>query len=78
MTYDEIMKVWTIFEIMAAKKGITPAEIRKELQEGIDLAWASTDPIIQANHLRLFPQGKPSVEAFLLKLAKDLKNELSE
>ena len=41
---------------------------RRAMQEAIDIAWQSTDPEKIAFQNQMFPQGKPTVGQFILKM----------
>lgn len=53
--------------------GISPAQSRAEMQQAIDVAWATADPDAQAYQKQLFPGGKPTVEEFIAVLGTRLK-----
>lgn len=62
--------IWKI----ALQAGKTAAEVRRDMQEAIDFAWATTDPVIKEEQLCRFPEGKPSIEHFVAQLAGEIKN----
>lgn len=49
---------------IARREGVTEAEVRREIQRSIDEAW-KTPTLMQ---LVTFPEGKPDVETFVLRL----------
>ena len=49
-------------------------EIYKEMESAIDAAWDSEDPKTKALQQLLFPEGKPAVEVFILRIAEYIKS----
>lgn len=54
-----------ILTIVAAREGVALEEIKKDIQEAIDAAWATQAPEAKARQHLLFPAGKPTPEEFL-------------
>ena len=65
----------TIFQLIAKRHGVTPEHVRAEIQIAIDAAW--NDPEGREEQQRLFPEGKPSPELFILRLAERVNQELN-
>ena len=63
----------TIFQLIAKQHGVSPKHVRAEIQKAIDAAW--NDPQGRAEQQRLFPEGKPSPELFITRLAEQVKKE---
>ena len=57
----------------ARKTGLTPKQCLADMQEAIDVAWATADPEAQAYQNQLFPAGKPTVEEFIAVLGARAK-----
>lgn len=55
----------TVIEVLANREGVPAEEVAREIQEAIDQAWASNDPMVKARQAILFPGGKPDPETFL-------------
>ena len=47
-----------------------------EMQAAIDAAWASEAPEARELQRELFPEGKPSVELFVARMAEKARKEL--
>lgn len=73
MTIMEKIKVRKVIRTLAQRDGVSSEEVLKQIQESIDAAWDNQDPAVRWKQLQLFPAGKPTVEAFVLRLAKELK-----
>lgn len=73
MTITEKIKVRKVIRTLAQRDGVKPEDVRASMQEAIDAAWENQDPAIRWKQLQMFPAGKPTVEAFVLRLAKELK-----
>ena len=55
--------------VRAAKEhGVSQEEFLAEIQQSIDAAW--NNPKGAENRARLFPEGKPSVDLFLRRIAE--------
>ena len=60
-------------DIVAKQYGVSADEVRKEMQAAIDAAWNSPDPAVRAKQRELFPNGKPSIEAFIHRVIRRAK-----
>ena len=60
-----------IFQLIAKRHGVTPEHVRAEIQIAIDAAW--NDPEGREEQLRIFPEGKPSPELFIARLAEQIE-----
>lgn len=69
MTIQQRNHVNQLIQDLAKSKGRPASQIRKEMREAIDAAWQTSDPAAQARQRQLFPEGKPSLELFILRLA---------
>lgn len=69
-------EVMTVIEDIVARiaeqEGQSPADVRRAMQEALDEAWASNDLATKRRQRELFPDGKPSLEQFILTLAAGL------
>lgn len=70
MTIMEKNRVDAVIVALALREGIPSEEVRKRMQESIDAAWDSQDPDGQAYQRQLFPAGKPTLEEFIVRMAK--------
>ena len=52
--------------------GKTPAQVRRDMQEVIDLAWSEPSAEAAAMQQYRFPAGKPTVEEFLINLSHQI------
>lgn len=75
MKFREWIRAKAVIRELARRDGVSPAAVRASMQEAIDEAWATADPAARAEQLRRFPAGKPTVEAFMIRLAGDLQTE---
>lgn len=57
----------------AQKCGVSAAEARRDMQEALDEAWATADPAAKQRQQELFPDGKPSLEQFIARVAAELQ-----
>lgn len=64
------LKGRTAIRRTACHYGKTEAEIRQEMQIALDSAWDASDPDTKRMQAELFPDGKPSLEEFIIKLSK--------
>lgn len=51
-------------------------EVEKNIQEAIDIAWATTAEEEKENQNRLFPNGKPTAEEMIETLVERVTNDL--
>ena len=74
MTIKEKIRAELVIWKVALAANKSPAEVRKEMQAAIDMAWQTATPAaIEAQYHR-FPAGKPTVEEFMIEMGKQLKN----
>lgn len=60
------------------KKGrLTAEEVRADMQEALDAAYASNDPKARANFRLLFGDKKPTLEEFIKKIAEEAHRRLA-
>ena len=65
-----------IIRQIAKENGVSPAEVKKDMQEAIREAMASPDPKVQAEWKKISPSGKePSIEELLTYLTLRLVSE---
>lgn len=73
MTIIEQNRAREILRAVAAKNGVSAAEVRQSIQEAIDAAWDNPDPAAKARQQQLFPDGRtPTVEEFLIRVSREL------
>lgn len=59
-----------VFKKVAQEYGTTPAEVRKEIANAIDVGYSNPDPKVQEKWRKYFPDGKkPSPEKFIRVIA---------
>ena len=46
---------------------------RKEIEKAIDIAWTSADSAIKEKQKQLFPEGKPTPELFIFRIAAEVE-----
>ena len=73
MTIFEKHRTKNIIKKTAKLHGTTTEQCRVDMQEVIDAAWSSADPAARARQNELFPNGKPTVEEFLNRVAAEIK-----
>ena len=54
-----------VIEKIAARHGVDANDLIDEAQAWIDMVWTSEDPLASPI-VKLFPEGKPSVEEFIV------------
>ena len=55
-----------IIRQIAKQNGVTPAEVKRDIQEAIRIGMASSDPNVQAHWKRMSPNGsEPTLEEVL-------------
>lgn len=70
MKFTEKIRAKSALHKLAKKEGTTPKAIRASMQEAIDAAWATDDTTEKATQSHLFPNGKPSLEAFIARISE--------
>ena len=68
MTFKDYLRVQAVLRATAAREGISVAEVKRNIQEAIDAAWA--DPAGREAQQELFPEGKPTPEEMIVRLGK--------
>ena len=69
------MNFKNIIRLIAKEHGVTPAEVKKDMQEAIRIGMSSTDPVAQAYWKRIAPTGKePTIEEFLAFLTSEVRS----
>ena len=60
------MNFKNIIRQIAKQNGVTPAEVKRDIQEAIRIGMASSDPNVQAHWKRMSPNGsEPTLEEVL-------------
>ncbi|MBE6811076.1 MAG: hypothetical protein E7521_08500 [Ruminococcaceae bacterium] len=60
------MKTKAIIRQIAKEHGVSPEEVKRDMQYAIKEAMKSTDPIARAHWAKISPNGKePTIEQFL-------------
>ena len=75
---DQVKAQLVIWKV-AVQAGKTPAEVRKDMQEALDIAWEGAwqhgNLQAQIAWQHQFPGGrKPTLEQFMIELGKQLRN----
>lgn len=73
MTIDQQIQAQLLLYKVAQNNGQTEEHVRQEIQAAIDVAWASGAGS-GSLAAELFPDGKPTVDAFLARLAQKLQD----
>ena len=66
-------KKQNIFKRVAEHYGTTPDVIRAEIQIAVDAAWE--DPTRKESREKMFPEGKPSPELFIQRIAEYARHQ---
>ena len=61
-----------VLQKVALQAGKTPAEVRQEMQEDIDIAWSNPSAEAAMMQQYRFPAGKPTVEEFVVMLSHQI------
>ena len=69
MRLRDKIRSMAVISLIAEQEGLTTDDVRREMQLVLNEAWASADPAAQQRQKELFPDGKPSLERFILVLA---------
>ena len=75
MKIFDSMKGRTVIRRTADHFGESELQIRKDMQEALDAAWATDDPAAKKLQEELFPDGKPSLEQFIVTLGRYIKDQ---
>jgi len=57
-----------LLEQIAKQYGVSVFEVKTDMQKALDEAWNITDEKIKAEQVKLFPNGKPSLEEFIAEM----------
>lgn len=75
MNIFDTMKGRSVIRRTAGHFGESELQIRKDMQEALDAAWATDDPAAKELQERLFPGGKPSLEQFIVTMGRYIKEQ---
>lgn len=67
-----------MFQAIAQAHNTTQEEVREAIQAAIDEAWNTTDLTVMKLRRKMFPNGKPTPEEFILTLAAHEKKNRPE
>jgi len=70
-----IFDIEKIIKTIAAQENSTSENVNEEIQKAIDIAWSSENQQEIENQKKLFPNGKPTVEEFLLTIHDAIKSK---
>lgn len=73
MKFREKLKAKAVIRRTAQQFGLSTAEVRRDMQEALDEAWATADPAAKQRQQEMFPDGKPSLEHFIARVAAELQ-----
>ena len=62
-----------LLEQIAAQNGVSVDDVAREMQSTIDATWNNPDPTARESQRKLFPNGKPSIDEFILVVARQIK-----
>lgn len=65
---EEILKAKIIIYALAKQKNIPEAELRREMEDALEQVWRQIEESGKGE--RLFPEGKPSLEVFIIRIAE--------
>ena len=72
MKFTEKIRAKSTIRKLAKREETSKRAILASMQEAIDAAWATDDPTAKAVQSQLFPDGKPSPEAFIARLSQEI------
>ena len=78
LSFKEFARGRQIIRNVAENNGQTEAEVRGQMQALLDISWSQDDPGTRAKLDALFPDGKPSLEEFILRLSGEVQKEMDE
>ena len=55
---------------LAQRHDVAASEVKRDMTYAINSAWNNPDPAVQEFQRKLFPNGKPSIDEFLLVLTQ--------
>ena len=64
-----------LLEEIAKQYGVSIFEVKAEMEKAIDEAWNNADETARAEQRKLFPNGKPTIEEFIVEMAKKVQDE---
>ena len=64
------MKPEKAIKSAAKNNGVSEQYVRDEMQKALDAAWNSSDEEALKRQRELFPDGKPTLEEFIRRVAK--------
>ena len=71
------MNLKRIIRQIAKENGVTPAEVRKDMEEAMRASMASSDPVAMAHWRNISPDGKePKLKDFIAYIAKQTTQAL--
>jgi len=68
---DENKELRLILSEIAHKNGVTLEQVEQDIQDAIDGAWDNPD--FRERQKKLFPDGKPTIEEFIMKMSQFVK-----
>lgn len=63
-----------LLEEIAKQYGVSMSEVRADMEKLIDEAWDNADETARAEQRKLFPNGKPTIEEFIVEMAKKVQD----
>ncbi len=75
MKIFDTMKGRSVIRRTAGHFGQSEQQIRKDMQEALDAAWGTDDPAAKELQGKLFPDGKPTLEQFIVTLGRHIKEQ---
>lgn len=69
------MKGRSVIRCTADHFGESELQVRKDMQEALDAAWATDDPAAKKLQEDLFPDGKPTLEQFIVTLGRHIREQ---
>lgn len=78
LSFKELARCRQIIRDVADANGQTEAEVRGQMQALLDISWNQDDPGMRAKLDALFPDGKPSLEEFILILSGEVREGMVE
>ena len=78
LSFKELARGRQIIRNVAENNDQTEAEVREQMQALLDISWSQDDPGVRAKLVALFPDGKPSLEEFILRLSDEVQKEIKE
>ncbi len=60
---------------VARRAGKTPEEVKADIEEAIAAAWESDDPAVGEMQKKLFPNGRPTPEEFIVTMSSSVQKK---